>query len=73
MKSKFIKKYGKVFDWIAVVLLLVGGLSLGLLAFNFNLVTFIFTTGIVSKAIYFLVGASAVWIIIRSLMKRFMK
>jgi len=67
------KKLFFVFDWIAVILTLIGGLNLGLAVFNFNLVTFVFTYGFVSKTIYALVGISGLWVIVRSIMKRFMK
>lgn len=52
-------------DWIAFVLLVVGGLNWGMIAlFNFNLVSSIFgdmTT--ISRIVYGLVGLSAVYCI----------
>lgn len=49
-------------DWIAFILLIVGGLNWGLVGlFDFNLVTTIFGTGILATIIYVLVGLSAVW------------
>ncbi len=55
-------------DWIALVLVLVGGLNWGLLGFlKFNLVASIFgDLSILSGVIYSLVGLSAVHIAIQS-------
>lgn len=51
-------------DWIALVLLIIGGLNWGLVGlFNFDLVDAIFGMGIVSDIIYTLVGISALWAI----------
>ena len=53
-----------VWDWIAGILLIVGGLNWGLIGlFNFNLVTTIFGTAIITKIIYVLVGISAIYMI----------
>ena len=53
------------FDWVAFVLLLIGGLNWGLIAlFNFDLVSSLFgdmTT--LSRIVYGLVGLSAVYCI----------
>jgi len=44
--------------------LIVGGLNWGLIGlFNFNLVTTIFGTAIITKIIYVLVGISAIYMI----------
>lgn len=50
-------------DWIAMVLLFIGGLNWGLVGlFDFNVVSAIFGDGsIVSRAIYVLVGLSALY------------
>jgi len=55
-----------VIDWIALVLVVVGGLNWGLVGlFDFNLVTSIFgATSIVTDIVYVLVGLSAIWMII---------
>lgn len=50
----------KKLDWIAIVLLIIGGLNWGLIGlFGLNIVELLFGTSIVTKAIYVLVGASA--------------
>ena len=57
----------KLIDILAATLLVVGGLNWGLVAFlNFDLVAFIFgmsfgETSILSKAVYGLVGLSAIY------------
>ncbi len=54
-----------VLDWIALVLVIIGGLNWGLVGiFNYNLVDSIFSVGgVVSTIIYILVGISALWMI----------
>jgi uncharacterized membrane protein YuzA (DUF378 family) len=48
--------------WIAIILLIVGGLNWGLIGVaNFNLVEFLFGTGYLAKTVYSVVGASAVY------------
>ena len=51
-------------DWVAVALLVVGGLNWGLVGLlDFNLVTTIFGFGsVLTKAVYALVALSAVYI-----------
>ena len=58
--------------WIAFVLVIVGGLNWGLVgAFNFDLVAAIFgTMGVISRIVYILVGLSALYIIIKPMMKK---
>lgn len=50
-------------DWIAQILLIVGGLNWGLVGlFNINLVAALFGEGtLLSRIIYILVGLSALW------------
>ena len=50
-------------DWIALILVIVGGLNWGLAVFDFNLVTKIFGTGLMMDIIYSLVGISALYMI----------
>ena len=52
-------------DWLALVLVIVGGLNWGLVgAFDFNLVDTIFGEGsAISRVVYVLVGLSAVYLI----------
>jgi hypothetical protein len=52
-------------DWIALILIIIGGLNWGLVGiFNFNLVDAIFGIGsIVSMIIYVLVGIAALYTI----------
>lgn len=57
-----------VWDWVALVLLIIGGLNWGLVGlFAFDLVAAIFgTLSVLSRIIYILVGISAVWIAIEA-------
>lgn len=50
-------------DWIALILLIVGGLNWGLVgAFNFDLVATLFGQGSgLSRIVYILVGLAAIW------------
>lgn len=50
-------------DWIALILLVIGGLNWGLVGlFNFDLVATIFgAMSTISKVVYTLVGVSALW------------
>lgn len=52
-------------DWVALVLVIVGGLNWGLVgAFDFNLVATIFgDMSVLSRIVYVLVGLSAVYLI----------
>jgi len=51
-------------DWIAVVLVAVGGINWGLVGlFNYNLVSGLFGTTIFTRIIYTLVGISAIYLI----------
>ena len=53
----------KPLNFIALILLIVGGLNWGLSIFDFNLVTTIFGSGIIVDVIYALVGLSAILMI----------
>jgi len=51
-------------DWIALILLIIGGINWGLVGlFNFNLVSAIFGTGVIAKIIYILVGIAGLYTI----------
>ena len=53
-----------VIDWIAAILLIVGGLNWGLVGlFHFNLVGAIFGVGFIARLVYVLVGIAAVYMI----------
>ncbi len=56
------KKLGAL-DWIALILVIVGGLNWGLVgAFKFNLVSAIFgDMSIIARIVYILVGLSAIY------------
>lgn len=58
----------KAVNWIAVVLLVVGGLNWGLVGlFNFDLVAYLFgSVPMLSKAVYILVGLSALYLATRA-------
>jgi len=55
-------------DWVAIILLIVGGLNWGLVGlFNFDLVATIFgDMSYVSRAVYTLVGISAIYVAVIS-------
>ena len=54
-----------VIDWIALILVIVGGLNWGLVALNFNLVTFLFgSLPWLVTLVYALVGLSAIWMLV---------
>lgn len=59
-------------DWIAWILVIVGGLNWGLVgALQFNLVDAIFGVGsTASMVVYVLVGLGALWMIISALMMK---
>ena len=50
-------------DWTALVLVIIGGLNWGLVAFGWNLVEAIFGIGTLTTIVYGLVGLSAVYMI----------
>ncbi len=54
-----------VIDWIALILLVIGGLNWGLVGiWNFDLVAWVFgAMSVVAKIVYILVGVSALWTI----------
>ena len=62
----------KIITQIALWLVIIGGLNWGLIGlFNWNLVGFLFgETGFLSHLVYSLVGLSAVWLILESVMPK---
>ena len=51
-----------VLSWIALVLLVIGGLNWGLVGiWDWNLVEVIFGMGTIAKVIYILVGIAGLW------------
>jgi len=52
-----------IIDWIALILVIIGGLNWGFAVFDFNLVAAIFGTSIIATIIYALVGISALYMI----------
>ena len=53
-----------VLDWIALVLVIIGGLNWGLVGlFKFDLVATIFGDSIIATIVYVLVGVSAIYLI----------
>lgn len=61
-----------VLDWIAFVLVVIGGLNWGLVGiFNFDLVAAIFgEMALISRIVYSLVGISAIYAIISLAIKK---
>lgn len=57
-------------DWIAFILVVVGGLNWGLVAFDFNLVSMLLGTGTAAKIVYALVGLSAVYAFFKVITKK---
>jgi hypothetical protein len=56
-----------ILDWIALILVIVGGLNWGLIGvIGFNLVDSIFGIGLIANIVYVLVGLSALWLIVIS-------
>jgi len=65
-----------ILDVITGILLTIGGLNWGFVVFNWNLVEWLATLTTLtwlSTTIYSSVGLSAMWVIIRSLMSKYMK
>lgn len=51
-------------DWIALILVIVGGLNWGLYAFGYNLVNMIFGSwAMLEQIVYILVGLSALYML----------
>ena len=51
-------------DWIASILVIIGAINWGLVAFDFNLVDAIFGMGsVVAQIIYGLIGIAGLWMI----------
>ncbi len=61
-----------VVDWIAMILVIVGGLNWGLVGiFNFNLVGWIFgAMSVLARIVYILVAVGALWMILWLCTKR---
>ena len=58
-------------DWIAFILVIIGGLNWGLMIWNVNLVTALFGSWpVVVNIIYALVGLSAIYMIASAFMKK---
>lgn len=56
----------KTLNLIALILLIIGGLNWGLFGlFYFDLVHMIFGVSLLSRLVYILIGASAVWEIVK--------
>ena len=54
-----------VLDWVAFILLIIGGLNWGLVgAVGFNLVETIFGAGMIASIVYILVGLSALYMLV---------
>lgn len=65
---KKIKAKMSILDWIAIVVLMIGGLNWGLssnLIFDFNLVEFLFGDLFFANFIYLLVGVSSLYSAVR--------
>ncbi|MDD4761878.1 MAG: DUF378 domain-containing protein [Candidatus Pacebacteria bacterium] len=55
-----------VLDWAALILTIIGGLNWGLNPMGINLVTMILGEGMWANIVYYLVGLSAVYLLIIS-------
>lgn len=58
-------KNTNAFDWVALILVVIGGINWGLVgAFNFDLVAMIFgTMSVLSRIVYVLIGLGAIYTI----------
>ena len=56
-------------DWVAFVLVVVGGINWGLVALNYNLVQAILGVGTLAKIVYGLVGLAALYSIVKVVKK----
>ncbi|MDO8517399.1 MAG: DUF378 domain-containing protein [Nanoarchaeota archaeon] len=52
-----------VLDWIAMVILIIGGLNWAFTALGYNLVETLLGTGVAASIVYYLVGLSALYAI----------
>ena len=60
-----------VLDWIAMVLVVIGGINWGLVGiFSLNVVSLVAGEGIIAKIIYIIVGIAALYMIIAALLKK---
>ena len=51
-------------DWVAIILVVIGGLNWGLVTFNYNLVEMLFGVGsMLTTIVYGLVGLSALYML----------
>lgn len=50
-----------VLDWIAIILLIIGGLSWGLIALGSNIIEILFVSHIIPKIIYTLIALAAIY------------
>jgi uncharacterized membrane protein YuzA (DUF378 family) len=50
-------------DWVALILIIIGGINWGLVAFNVNLVSIIFGTANLAKIIYIIIGLAGLYAI----------
>ena len=54
-----------IIDWVAMVLVIVGGLNWGLVSLGFNLVEYLFGSwSWLVTTVYALVGVSALWMVV---------
>ncbi len=61
----------EIIDWVALILVVVGGLNWALYAFGYNLVSIIFGAfPIVEQAVYILVGLAAIYVIYGAVTKK---
>ena len=56
---------------VALALIIVGGINWFLVGvFSWNLVTWIFGVGVITRIIYAIVGLAAIWMLIQLIMRR---
>ena len=57
-------EYMTTIDWVATILVIIGALNWGLVAFNLNLVDYMFGFGsTIGKIVYGTIGLSGLWLI----------
>ena len=80
MARKRKNKAVKLINWLAAILMIVGGITWGTIGLpqlfgfsGFNLVAFLFSSSVVSSIIYSLVGVSSLWFAFSGLLMKSMK
>jgi len=63
LKGGLLKMKKSVLDWIALILLIIGGLNWGLVGLGYNVVEKLLGVGTITNIVYWLVGLAALYTI----------